>query len=92
MLKPERISLVSVVCKYLANGKMLIKKVRAGTQCQWGGAMGLHGPTVYREATNEKYLFWAFTDLLKTYDTVDRHGMWQMQRVYGVGGNYRVSM
>ena len=38
----------------------------------------------------EKYLangkdeFWAFMDLEKAYDTIDRHGMWQMLRVYGV--------
>ena len=40
----------------------------------------------------EKYLangngvFWAFMDLEKAYDTIDPHGMWQMLRVYGVGG------
>ena len=35
----------------------------------------------------EKYLvFLAFMDLEKAYDTIDRHGMWQMLRVYGVGG------
>ena len=40
----------------------------------------------------EKYLatwkdvFWAFWDLEKASDTIDRHGMWQMLRVYGVGG------
>ena len=28
----------------------------------------------------------SFTDLEKAYDTLDRHGMWQMLRVYGVGG------
>ena len=39
----------------------------------------------------EKYLangrdvFWAFMDLEKAY-TIDQHGMWQMLRVYGVGG------
>ena len=38
----------------------------------------------------EKYLaggkgvFRAFIDLEKAYDTIDRHGMWQMLRVYGV--------
>ena len=38
----------------------------------------------------EKYLangkngFLAFMDLEKSYDTIDRHGMWQMLRVYGV--------
>ena len=25
-------------------------------------------------------------DLEKSYDTIDRHIMWQMLRVYGVGG------
>ena len=33
---------------------------------------------------NGKDVFWAFMDLKKAYDTVDRHGMWQMLRVYGV--------
>ena len=27
-------------------------------------------------------------DLEKAYDTIDRHGMWQMLRVYGVGGKF----
>ena len=35
---------------------------------------------------NMKDVFWAFMDLEKAYDTIDRHGMWQMLRVYGVGG------
>ena len=40
----------------------------------------------------EKYLangidvLWAFMYLEKAYDTIDRHGMWQMLRVYGVSG------
>ena len=34
---------------------------------------------------NVKVVFWAFMDLEKAYDTVDRHGIWQMLRVYGVG-------
>ena len=25
-------------------------------------------------------------DFEKAYDSIDRHGMWQMLRVYGVGG------
>ena len=35
---------------------------------------------------NGKNLFSAFMDLEKAYDTIDRLGMWQMLRVYGVGG------
>ena len=35
---------------------------------------------------NGKDVFWSFMDLEKAYDTIDRHGMWQMLRVYGVGG------
>ena len=35
---------------------------------------------------NMKDVFGAFMDLEKAYDTIDRHGMWQMLRVYGVGG------
>ena len=32
----------------------------------------------------EKDVFWALTDLENACDTIDRHGMWQMLRVYGV--------
>ena len=35
---------------------------------------------------NGKDVFWAFMDLEKAYDTIDRPGMWQMLGVYGVGG------
>ena len=35
---------------------------------------------------NGKDVFWAFMDSEKAYDTIDRHGMWQMLRVYGDGG------
>ena len=35
---------------------------------------------------NGRNVFWAFMDLEKAYDTIDRHGMWQMLRVYGVEG------
>ena len=31
-------------------------------------------------------MFCTFRDLDKAYDTIDRHGMWQMLRAYGVGG------
>ena len=33
---------------------------------------------------NGKDVFWAFMDLEKAYDTINRHVMWQMLRVYGV--------
>ena len=33
---------------------------------------------------NGKDLFWAFMDLEKENDTIDRHGMCQMLRVYRV--------
>ena len=36
--------------------------------------------------TNGKGVFLVFMDLEKAYDTIDRHDMWQMLRVYGVGG------
>ena len=39
-----------------------------------------------KHLANWKDVFWAFMDLEKAYDTIDRHGMWQMLRVYGVGG------
>ena len=35
---------------------------------------------------NGKDVFWAFMNLGKAYDTIDRYGVWQMRRVYGVGG------
>ena len=33
-----------------------------------------------------KVVFWAFMYLEKEYDTIDQHGMWQIQRVYEVSG------
>ena len=35
---------------------------------------------------NGKDVFWEFMDLEKAYDTINRNGMWQMQRLYEVGG------
>ena len=35
---------------------------------------------------NGKDVFWTFTDFEKANDTINRLGMWQMLRVYGVGG------
>ena len=39
-----------------------------------------------KDLANGKDVFWAFMDLEKAYDTIDRQGVWQMLRVYGVGG------
>ena len=45
---------------------------------------------------NGKEVFFAFMDLEKAYDKIDWHGMWQMLKMYGVGGKLlkacRVSM
>ena len=35
---------------------------------------------------NGKHVFWAFMNLENAYDTIVRNGMWQILRVYGVGG------
>ena len=39
-----------------------------------------------KDLANRKDVFWVFMDLEKAYDMIDWHGMWQMLRVYGVGG------
>ena len=52
----------------------------------------MHGQSVAVRPVCEKYLangkdvFWVFMDLEKAYYTIDRHAIWQMPRVYGVGG------
>ena len=78
---------------------MLIKRVRTGTeyaigveQCGFRQGRGWIEQAFAVRQVCEKYLangkdvFWVFMDLEKAYDTIDRHGMWQMLRVYGVGG------
>ena len=78
-------------------GRVLIRIVRAGTECalreeQCGFRQGrgcMNQVFAVRQVC-EKYLangkdvFWAFMDLENAYYTIDRHGMWQMLRVYGV--------
>ena len=77
----------------------VIKRVRSGTECAIGEEQcgftqgrGCMDQVFAVRQVCEKYLangknvFWAFMDLEKAYDTIDRHGMWQMLRVYGVGG------
>ena len=36
-------------------------------------------------AAKGKDLFWAFMDLEKAYDKLDRDALWQVLRLYGVG-------
>ena len=89
--------ILSVVGKLY--GRVLIKIIRAGTECAIGevqcGFIQGRGCTeevfavrqvCEKYLENEKDVFWAFMDLEKAYDNIDRHGMWQMLRVYGVGG------
>ena len=80
------ISLLSVVVKLY--GRVLIKRVRAGTECAIGeeqcGLMQGRGcmdqvfavrQVCEKNLANGKNVFWAFMDLEKAYDTIDRHGM-----------------
>ena len=88
---------LSVVGKLF--GRVLIKKVRAETECAIGeeqcglrqgrGCMDLVfavRQVCEKYLANMKDVFWAFMDLEKAYDTVDWHDMWQMLRVFGVRG------
>ena len=78
------ISLLSVVGKLFAR---VIKRVRAGTECPigeeqcWFRGRGCMAQVSAVRQICEKYLangkdvFWAFMDLEKAYDTMDRHCM-----------------
>ena len=44
------------------------------------------GQVCKKYLANGKDVFSVFTELEKAYDTIDRHGAWQMLIVYGVGG------
>ena len=79
---------------------LLIRRVRAGTDCPIGeeqcgfrqgrGCMDqvfAVKQVCGKYLANGKDVFLAFTDLEKAYDTIDLHGYWQMLRVYGVGVN-----
>ena len=80
------ISLFSEVGKL--HGRVLIKRVRAGTECEIGekqcgfiqGRGCMYQVFAVRQVcekylANSKDVFWAFMDLEKAYDTIDRHGM-----------------
>ena len=83
---------MSVVSKLF--GRELIKIVRALTecaireeQCGFRQGRGCMDQVFAVRQVCEKYLSnWKDIswDLEKAYDTIDRHGMWQILRVYGV--------
>ena len=92
--------MLSVVGKLY--GGVLIKRVRAGSeyaigeeQCEFKQSRACRGcmnqvfavrQVCEKYLANGKDVFWAYMDLEKAYDTIERHGMWQMPRVHGVGG------
>ena len=45
-----------------------------------------------KNLANGKNVFWVFMDLEMAYDTMDWSGVWQMLRVYGVGGKLLKAM
>ena len=80
-------------------GISLLRRVRAGTECAIGyeqcgfrqGRGCMDQVFAVRQVcekyqANGKDIFWTFMDLEKAYDKIDRHGKWQMLRLYGVGG------
>ena len=91
------ISLLSVVGKLY--GRVLIERVIectdgaiGGEQCGFRKGMSC-GDQIFAvrqicEKKLEKHqeVFWAFMDLEKAYDRIDREALWQVLGVYGVGG------
>ena len=74
------IRLLSVVVKLYS--RVLIKRVEAVTECAIGEEQcGFRQGRGCKYLADGKDVFWAFMDLEKAYDTIDRHGMWQMPRV-----------
>ena len=80
-------------------GRVLINRIRAETeevlmeeQCGFRRGRGCVDQVFVVRQVCEKYLakgkdsFWAFMDLEKAYDRVDRDAMWRMLGIYGVGG------
>ena len=91
------ISLLCVVGKVY--GRVMIKRVRDGTEgviSEVQGAFmrgrGCVDQVFAVRQVCEKYMakgkdvFWAFMDLEKAYDRVDRAALWNVLRMYGVGG------
>ena len=53
----------------------------------WGGSMDqviAVRQVCKKYPANWKDVFWALMDFEKAYDSINRHGMWQILRVYGV--------
>ena len=91
------ISLLSVPAKVY--GKILIRRVIENSEGQVGeeqsGFRKGRGCTdqvfVLRQVCEKmkekgKQAWIAFMDLEKAYDRIDRHAMWQVMRIYGIGG------
>ena len=91
------ISLLSVVGK--AYGRLLIKRIRDVTegvigdeQCGFRRERGCMDQVFVVRQVCEKYIakgknvYWAFMDLEKAYDRVDRKAVWEVLGLYGVGG------
>lgn len=91
------ISLLSVVGKVY--GRIVIKRVRMGTdiaigdeQCGFRQGRGCVDQVFAVKQICEKYLekgkdvFFAFMDLEKAYDRIDRAALWEVLGLYGVGG------
>ena len=91
------ISLLSMVGKLF--GRVLINRIRDGTeealkeeQCGFRRGRGCVDQVFVVRQGCEKYLakgkdsFWAFMDLEKAYDRVDRGALWRTLSLYGIGG------
>ena len=92
------ISLLSVIGKVY--GRVLINRIRDKTESViaevQGGfrrGRGCTDQTFMVRQICEKYVakgkdvYFAFLDLEKAYDRVDREAMWKMLRIYGIGGS-----
>ena len=80
---------ISLLIVALPYGRVLIKRVRDELNVQKErNNMGCMGQAFALKQVCKKYLangkdvVWAFMDLEKAYDTIDRHGMLQMQSVW----------
>ena len=80
-------------------GRVVINRIRDGTedtlrdeQCGFRRGRGCVDQVFVVRQGCEKYLarekesFWAFMDLEKAYDRVDREALWRMLSLYGIGG------